>query len=232
MNGKKSWMSKGFFVRKSSYSIIVCLNTNTALHSMAIEDLLGFSDGYMTLSNNFYLYRDPNQGNRYTYIAADLDTTIGISIYNLSLMIDGDFTKHPGFYYRPLTKKIFGYDKYLNMYKDIYLHLFNNLVNPYILDPYIDSIVNMIRTDIDWDTVLPKMGNRAYPFIPSSDLDLEAIQRFIEENNPPGIMLIDITKQPHITFEISVNGPSPVNTSYSVKEFIAKKYEQITNFYH
>ncbi|KAG1062439.1 hypothetical protein G6F42_027426 [Rhizopus arrhizus] len=56
------------------------LDTEVFTRAMAVENLLGFSDAYMTLFNNFYVYNDPRNPGRYIYIPADLDTTIGIAL--------------------------------------------------------------------------------------------------------------------------------------------------------
>jgi hypothetical protein len=142
-------------------------------------------------------------------------------------MTDGNFTQHPGFNFHPLTEKTFGCKKYLNMYKDIYL----NLVNLSIIDPYIDSIINMIRTDVDWDAALPKIGRPLVQQLPGSNITVEDANKFFLESTPPGFRFLDITEPYNVTFEVAVNGSSPVNTSYNVKESITKTYSQISNFY-
>jgi hypothetical protein len=124
------------------------------IHNMAIEDLLAFQTCTWLLPITIIFTEIPSKRIA-TFIL--LLILIYQSVFHCSTKLDDWWwlTQHPRFNFHPLTEKTFGYKKYLNMYKDIYL----NLVNPSIIDPYIDSIVNMIRTDVDWDAALPKIGN-------------------------------------------------------------------------
>jgi hypothetical protein len=196
---------------------------------MAIEDLLGFSDAYMTLADNYYIYRDPKQNNRYTYMPSDLDTTIGISLYDLPLMLSGNYSNHPGAFFRPLTTKLLSYKKYSDYYQELIRTLSHNLVNPSIVNPYLDSIINMILPDIEWDLTLEKVGNFSLPDLGVNNSD---IQKMIESVCPPGIHFGQPDNSTEsVSWYQSINGPSHSNWSESVKPFIEKKYAAVTDFY-
>lgn len=123
---------------------------------MLAEDLLLC----MTFANIFYLYKDPNRAGRLTYFASDMDTTISITFIKLYLMISGDYARHPGIFRRPLTTKLLEYKPCLDRYQELFLNLTKTLINPSILNPYIDSLVNMIRADVEWDNSLPRIGKK------------------------------------------------------------------------
>lgn len=206
--------------------------SNDLLPSMAIENLLGLSDAYMTLANNFYLYRNPNENNRYTYIPSDMDTTVGISLYELPMMLSGNFSEHPGVFYRPLTNKLLGYQKFNDYYQELLLTLSKNLVNPSIINPYLDSVIDKITQDIEWDLSLERVGNFSYPELP---VNATIIQEVLKSFTPPGIRFMegpDTPEDSNMTFLQSLNGPSPSNWSESVKPFIEKKYTAIMKFYN
>ncbi|GAA5798492.1 hypothetical protein HPULCUR_003896 [Helicostylum pulchrum] len=203
------------------------LDVDGFLRAMAIENVLGLSDGYMPSANNFYLYRDPNQNNRFTYIAADMDSTIGNGIYLLDLMLSGNYSEHPGFFFRPLTRKIFSYPNYLNKYKEYILKFTQTLVNPSIMFPYIDSVVDMIRPDVEWDQSLPRVGKTmASPLAKASASDLMDIVRTY---GAPGMIISrEHTTEP---FDVAINGPYRTDANINLKDFIREKSANVLAFY-
>lgn len=192
---------------------------------MALENLLGFSDGYMTMADNYYMYSDPKEAGRMIYIPSDLDTTIGIALFDMDMMISGNYTAHPGLTFRPLTRKFFSYDYFSTPYQGLLLNLTQNLVSPTIMNPFIDSVVNMIRTDVEWDDHLIKMGKFVMPPVGNDQNYNFTLGMF-----PPGFRL-NWTDVPQ-TFESSINGPTNSTTMESVKGFIARKSEAILAFYN
>ncbi|KAI8636405.1 coth protein-domain-containing protein [Parasitella parasitica] len=205
------------------------LDTEIFTRAMAIEDLLGFSDAYMTLLNNFYVYNDPKSPGRYIYIPADLDTTIGTALYELEYLLSGNYSEHPGFNIRPLTSKLFSNQIMANQYQQIILNLTQQLVNPNIMNPFIDSVVKMIYPDVEWDQTLPGMGTFHLP----STEDLNPGGAENTTSNPifgPGFRT-NWTDVPQ-TFESSLNGPTNSTTTESVKGFIAKKSANVLAFYN
>ncbi|EIE79697.1 hypothetical protein RO3G_04402 [Rhizopus delemar RA 99-880] len=185
------------------------IDTEGFLRAMALENLLGFSDGYMTMADNYYMYSNPADNGRMIYIPSDLDTTIGIALFDMKLMLTGNYTEFPGLTFRPLTKKFFSYEYFSTPYQALLLNLTKTLVNPTIMNSYIDSLTSMIRADIEWDQSLPKVGHNLPP---PSETNMGGDVR---ELFPPGY----ITSWTDIV---------PVN----VQDFIAKKSAAILAFYN
>ncbi|KAI7904955.1 coth protein-domain-containing protein [Cokeromyces recurvatus] len=202
------------------------LNVDNFLKAMAVEDLLGLSDGYMTMADNYYLYQDLTTG-RYTYIPADLDTSMGICLYNISLMTSGNMTDHPGLTTRPLTKKLLSYKEYMAAYESKLYQFAQDLVNPAVLFPFIDSIVNMIRLDVEWDLSLKRMGNRTLPTSQDGFNTSLILSKML-----PGFQMIDWKTISNLSFDQALEGPSsPATNNESVKTFISKKYAAIMKAY-
>ncbi|KAG2237294.1 hypothetical protein INT48_009027 [Thamnidium elegans] len=204
------------------------LDVDGFIRAMAIEDILGLSDGYMTVGNNFYLYQDPNQDNRFTYIAADMDSTIGGGFYRLDLMLSGNYSEHPGFFSRPLTRKIFSYPNYLNKYKEYILKFTQTLVNPSIMFPYIDSVVDMIRPDVEWDQSLPQAGE--FVSEPFTKDEMATILKIMTKYNPPGVM-ISVEKKTE-SLDVAINGPYRNDPNINLKDFIREKSANVLAFYN
>ncbi|CEP14944.1 hypothetical protein [Parasitella parasitica] len=199
------------------------LDTIVFTRAMAIEDLLGFSDAYMTLVNNFYLYNNPKSPGRYIYIPADFDTTIGTSLYKMDALLSGNYSQHPGFDIRPLTSKLFSNQILLEQYQHVLLRLTQQLINPTIMFPFIDSVVEMINPDIEWDQSLPGVGR-------SEKLPLSNTRKFTQSPFAPGIKT-NWTSIP-LTFDASLNGPTNSTDTESVKGFITKKSANVLAFYN
>lgn len=205
------------------------LDTEVFTRAMAVENLLGFSDAYMTLADNFYIYNDPKSPGRFIYIPADLDTTIGIALYELDYLLTGNYSEHPGFNIRPLTSKLFSNQILLDYYQHILLNLTQQLINPNTMNPFIDSVVSMIYPDVEWDQTLPGMGTFQIP--PIDNMDPGAGGN--ATSNPilgPGFRT-NWTDVPQ-TFDSALNGPTNSTTMESVKGFIAKKSANILAFYN
>lgn len=195
---------------------------------MALEDLLGLSDGYMTMANNFYIYSDLKQRGRMTYFPADMDSTLGNGIYNLKLLVSGNYSEHPGVFFRPLTSKILSYPSYLKKYKQYLLELTESLVNPTVLFPYIDSVVNMIRQDVEWDLGLPRLGDsNTQPF--GGGENLEDIFKQIMEYNPAG--LTPGMNDTRLSFDESISSSYRGEVITSVKQYIKDKSSNVLAFY-
>lgn len=200
---------------------------------MAVENLLGLSDAYMSMANNYYLYKDPKELGRITYIPTDFDTSIGKSFYNLSMMTSGNYSDHPGVFFRPLTKKLLSYAKYSKLYQELLLNITVSLINPVILNPYIDSVVDMIRVDVEWDSQLPKIGTETIPSFPDHTFT-EAVA-ILTKNSPPGLQFAgtSLEKQSYDTsFDKAINGTYSDEYLLGVKVFIARKSSAIIDFYN
>ncbi|KAI8635953.1 coth protein-domain-containing protein [Parasitella parasitica] len=203
------------------------LETDGFIRAMAIEDLLGFSDAYMTMADNFYVYSEP-ESKRMIYMPADLDTSIGSSIFLKSYMLEGNYSNHPGFELRPLTKKLFANQEFLKHYQGLLLKFSETLINPTVMNPFIDSLVGMIYPDVEWDQSLIRLG---YTY---TNLTLENISSLPGVDNffPPGFDMEHATSPSNQTFHDSVGGTINSTSQQSVKQFIANKSANVIAFYN
>ncbi|KAI9480424.1 MAG: coth protein-domain-containing protein [Benjaminiella poitrasii] len=196
------------------------LDTEGFIRAMAVENLLGFSDAYMTLANNFYLYSNPQTNGKMIYIPADLDTTLGVALYRLDSMLSGNYSQHPGFNIRPLTNKLFSNTDLLASYKSTLFHLTKVLINPDTMYPFVDSVVSMIYPDVEWDESLPKVG----------EFSIKPFNNVTDDSFLPSGFRTNWTEVPQ-TFQSSLDGPTNSTTLESVKGFIAKKSTNVLSFY-
>lgn len=189
---------------------------------------MGLSDSYVSLSNNYYLYKDPNQNGRITFIPADFDTTLGRTFYNIPAYVSGNYAEHPNLLFRPLTKAILSNPNYLNSFKKMHLALAKNLINSEFLNPYIDSIIEMIRTDTEWDSGLKRVGKNAKRITPSDSTIVKS--KFLKEHTAPGLT-IHFGETKSISMDASINGGLVGNYTLGLKEFISRKNLAVLQFY-
>jgi hypothetical protein len=192
---------------------------------MVLENLLGFSDAYMTMADNYYVYSDPQNTGRMIYIPSDLDTTLGVALFDMNMMTSGNYSEHPGFYFRPLTRKFFSNLEFLDQYQTLLKNLTSSLVNPSVLKPHIESIVNMIQTDIEWDVSLPFIGQMVPPPVGNGEDNIPYDLMY-----PPGYRTnwSDVPQ----TFESSLYGPTNSTTTESIIGFITRKSDNVNSFYN
>ncbi|CAO3661801.1 unnamed protein product [Rhizopus stolonifer] len=184
------------------------LDNQSFLRGMVAENILSLSDGYMTTTNNFYLYSNPSKDGQMIYIPSDMDTSLGIAIFELGLMQTGNYTKFPGLTFRPLTKKFFSYEYFSTPYQELLLKVTKELFNPNVLNPYITDLKNMISRDVDWDLTLPRAGKPLYSTLPTT---MGSASVFF----PPGLLS-----------NFSTQGAEDIN------EYISAKSSAILNFYN
>ncbi|KAI8970672.1 coth protein-domain-containing protein [Pilobolus umbonatus] len=204
------------------------LDVDGFLRSMAMEFTMGFCDAYMSLANNYFIYQDPDQNNRIIYFGADMDLNLGMLFFRKDMMLAGDYREHPGFSRRPLTRKLFLSDEVHAMFKELILTIVKELVNPDIMYPYIDSIVDMIRPDVKWDETLPRVGSLIMPG-QSDATSFSLAYNFTKDN--PGIEFSAIMTPTSFETIIDTHFPDDVNL-VSIKDFIAIKSDAILAFFH
>ncbi|KAI8981845.1 coth protein-domain-containing protein [Mycotypha africana] len=216
------------------------LNTDSFLRSMALEILLAWADGYLTMADNYYLYQNPKENNAFFYIPTDFDMTMGNTLFNISMQYSGNYHTVPNALTRPLFRKILEVPEFKQQFENYVKDIAKNLVNPAILNIRIDDIASMIQNDVDWDqnecthigsNVFTDMGYKL-DGIPFEDiknhpekLDFPGAQE-LGSGLPPAIDLasmIDMMKRfnQSISFHKAVNGPIEGHPSLvGVKEFI------------
>ena len=199
---------------------------------MAFEILLGFSDGYFTLVNNFYVYQNGLDSEQFVYVPADVDTTLGLTIAKMADMLTGNYSTFPGFNKRPLMPQLLQVDDLKDRFEHLLQELSVHVVNPSVMDPVIDATISMIRQDVEWDATLPGLGKFDWSTNTNSSLDLlNGFEGDIYPLDKPTIMDALSIKE-HISLDLAVNGPTGHISLAGVKEFIGNSNKAIKSFYN
>lgn len=57
-----------------------------------------------------------------------------------------------------VAKQLFA-NQELNTFENLHFDMSQSLVNPIVMYPFIDSVVDIIRLDAEWDQSLPRIGS-------------------------------------------------------------------------
>lgn len=217
------------------------LDTDSFLRSMALEVLLGYADGYLTMADNFYVYDNP-ETEQFFYISSDMDLTQGSTIFNLDQMWSGNYSTFPNIYSRPLMSKILQVPEFKQQYDDLLVNITQQLTNPVVLNDRINKLVEMLEEDIKWDSSLPRVANNLLSQMGASlnngnsGVD-SAAAAVIGNQMPPGMdinVLSDFGERLNSTVPLqeAVNGPTGHASLSGVKEWYQKISENILDFYN
>jgi hypothetical protein len=100
------------------------------------------------------------------------------------------------------------------------------------MNPYIDSIVDMIRVDVEWDKQLPKLGVRTNnPPRTKGRINISRLYEKIKSIVPTGYRFDYLVESPPMSMDVAVGGDYPPDSFLSVKKFIAKKSSAVLDFY-
>ncbi|HTF02578.1 MAG TPA: CotH kinase family protein [Bacteroidia bacterium] len=123
-----------------------------AINNMVINNMFVNLDSYCGSGHNYYVYHDSLIG-KFRWIPWDVNETFGN--FNMGMTpvqlkdLAYDFIDQPNS--RPLAVKMLADPTYHQTYIYTYCYLMQDFNNAY-LDPYIDSLANVIRTDVYADT--------------------------------------------------------------------------------
>ena len=188
-----------------------------------MEVLLGSANGYSIMADNYIMYQEGIDSNRYTYIPYDPEYSLGNTLVKLDDILTGDYHAFPGLSVRPLTSKFLRVPGFKRRFEFLLKYLAINLVNLDVLEHFIDSTVSMIQEDVRWDFSLERLSHSNY--IPSGDGWPSPVDKKTVEG------MIYHTFQTTIPFDAAVNGPTESISSCGVKEFIANKSRAINEFF-
>ncbi|RCH83871.1 hypothetical protein CU098_005398 [Rhizopus stolonifer] len=206
------------------------LDTDSFLRSLALEVLAGYSDGYLTMADNYYLYQNP-KNDQFIYISSDMDITLGATMFTMSDIWSGNYSTFPGWGKRPLVKQIM----LVPEFKQTFTHLLQNitaqLVNPDVTQPRLNDLVNMIREDVEWDQTLARVGKGV-----AMDSDSSVVGDAVGTNMPDGLdmnAVMDLASrlQTGVPFDIAVNGPTGHSSLSGLKEWISNIHQNTTQFF-
>ncbi|KAL0094855.1 coth protein-domain-containing protein [Phycomyces blakesleeanus] len=205
------------------------LDTESFLRCIALEILLGFSDGYIGTGNNYYLYLDPKT-QRYIYLPSDLDLIFGAGFISTVSMTTGNYSDFPCFHLRPLIAKMMQIPTFKTRLEELIVEITKRLYNLKELENRIDDVVDMIEEDVAWDCSLPRVSKGLILG------DIDGSEEYSLSLIPP---MVDIptalnlfTKNETIPLRVAVNGPTGHLASPGVKEFIKWQSENTMEFWH
>lgn len=119
-----------------------------AISNMVINNMFVNLDSYCGSGHNYYIYHDSLQG-AFRWIPWDVNETFGTFTMGMTPTqlknLTFDYINQPN--NRPFAVKFMADPTYRQIYISTYCYLMQDFTNAY-LDPYIDSVANVIRTDV------------------------------------------------------------------------------------
>ncbi|KAF1806251.1 coth protein-domain-containing protein [Mucor lusitanicus] len=218
------------------------LDTDSFLRSMALEVLLGYSDGYFAMADNYYVYQNLEEDN-YFYIPSDMDLTFGSSMFSLNEMWSGNYSTFPGLKTRPLMKKILQVPQFNKQYNELLNNLTKTLINPNKTNDRINNLVGMLKEDVAWDKTIPRVGDNLFGQIDptaangngsnqTSSILGAVIGDAIPMNIDPATAANFAQRiNASIPFITAVDGPTGYISLAGVKEWINSISHNVTSFY-
>lgn len=208
-------------------------------HSMALEVLLGYSDGYLAMADNYYLYQNLEAKN-YLYIPSDMDLTFGSTMFSLNDMWSGNYSTFPGLNTRPLMEKILQVPEFNKQYNELLINFTSMLINPNKTNDRIDGLVNMLQEDVAWDKTLTRFGDNLFgqidPTATGNDEVSSILGAVIGDGIPEQLDTAVVANfaqriNASIPFKTAVDGPTGYISLAGVKEWINSISQNVTSFY-
>ncbi|KAG0752923.1 hypothetical protein G6F62_011902 [Rhizopus arrhizus] len=207
---------------------------DSVVRSMAIEILGGYGDGYIANSNNFYLYQNLS-GDQYTYIAADLDLCLGNTnnAVGFSNMLNGNYSKFPGWGKRPLVNQMMRVSEFNQKFEQTLQDLNNKLFNSNATNSRIDDLAIMLKEDVEWDQKLTKdLCKKLLESLGMSQpSDIYTSPQFAPYFKDPG--QLDMAKRllDGVPFNAAINGPTGHITLLGIMEWFRVIHQNTANFF-
>ncbi|KAI9262214.1 coth protein-domain-containing protein [Phascolomyces articulosus] len=206
------------------------LDLDGFIRYMVHEFFTGLSDNFIINYNNYFLYQDPSQENKFIYLNADFNRVLGNTIYSMEHMLKGDFrsfvlekTDVIESHASPLLVKLLDTPEVNNRFNELIRDINDRLFSPEVLEPTIDDLVAFIEEDVEWDQALPKPGKEVR--VPGKRKEGDPINM---RNNDAAYDCWVVAKE-GIPFKQAVNGPVEGHPStIGVKEWVQKKYKAVS----
>ncbi|KAI8332114.1 coth protein-domain-containing protein [Chlamydoabsidia padenii] len=204
------------------------IDMDSVIRSLVVEIIGGFSDGYIANANNYFLY-DNLAEQRFTYLAADFDMTLGNTLVKLADQWSGNYTQYPGFSLRPLVQKVMQVPVFKSQFEQLLFNVSQHLINPESINPRIYGLVNMIRQDVEWDTGLPKVGNLSIP-IQDTSAGKDALHVILPPPMDPDAIM-DMASRLTLPWDITINGPTHHISLAGVTEWFGTLSKNMQNYF-
>jgi spore coat protein CotH len=130
-------------------AIEAVFNVDGFLNWLAVNTVLSYQDSYAGKAHNYYLYHNTDTG-RFEFIPWDLNTTFGQSRFGKSAdyMLSLDVYEPTFGNYRILIDRLLDIPEYLSSYEGKLRDLLDLYFNATQMDPRIDAMYNLIKTDV------------------------------------------------------------------------------------
>ncbi|KAI9251873.1 coth protein-domain-containing protein [Phascolomyces articulosus] len=206
----------------------------SVLRGMALEMVLGFGDGIMAMSDNYYLYQESSTSERFIFILSDVDISFGSNnLIKRELINTGDWHQFAGdITKRPLMGKVLAVPEFKQRFDDLIKYLGNCLLNPDTLSRTIDDTVAMISEDVAWDKSCERVTKAAV----ISQVNLAVFAKVF--GLLKGYAVDDSTvrdfrkrSKKDIPLQKAINGPTGYKSLMGLKEYITVKHNNIATYY-
>ncbi|KAI8137004.1 coth protein-domain-containing protein [Fennellomyces sp. T-0311] len=215
-------------------------NMESVLRSLAVEVMAGFTDGYITMANNYLLYQTGPFSTQFIFIPSDLDSTFGQSVVKFSDMLSGDYKTYPGYRDREFMQKVLYVPQFKSRFERLLKDMATKLFTSDLMGRTADDVVAMISEDVAWDLSLPRV--HPGPFLLCHSLKLrsgEGDDEFdakLSGNFPTDFNMIldwcDRLENQNVSFANAVEGDTGYISLLGVKEYIRKSSEAVQGFYN
>ncbi|KAI8065445.1 coth protein-domain-containing protein [Gongronella butleri] len=206
------------------------LDVESFIRALAIEVTAGFSDGFMTNANNYFLYDNLQEG-RFTYTAADFDTTLGLTMFKIDKMWAGDYHEFPGFLIRNATAKLLQVPAFKSRFEDVFHKVITELATMENVNARIDGLVDLIQQDVTWDMALPKVTTINYDDSSFQEILNFNVSALPVPMDPDTIKDMSNPKRLELTWLTAVNGPTGLISLSGVREWFQHRTNNTLQYF-
>lgn len=201
------------------------------IYSLAVEFMSGFWDNYALNTNNYFMYKCPDT-QKFYYITWDYDLSFGSGPVSMKKLRVGDYRAYLGYEKRPLTTALLNVPEFVTLFERHLQSIVDNLYIPQQINAVVDSVVNLIQDDVEWDKSLPHIRKGA-EFMPFS-LDNLINHNFLTPSKnigtPPILSLTTaadylIRVNSNVPFKNAVEGNTGHVSLYGIKEWVNVKLD-------
>ncbi|KAI9499496.1 coth protein-domain-containing protein [Zychaea mexicana] len=188
---------------------------DSVLRSMALEVLLGYSDGYIAMQISI--------------------SHLEVRLSNYPICLSGDYRDFPAIGIRPLTSQFLRVPEFKEPFEILLKNLARTLVSLDVMEPFIDDTVAMVREDVEWDHTLAPLSLFNFSSLADGQLT-DDINIGINDwpwpvDNETVYDMFYVRHMLDITFGKAVTGPIGTISLCGVKEFVAKQSRATTKFF-
>ncbi|RCH81130.1 hypothetical protein CU098_004137 [Rhizopus stolonifer] len=210
------------------------LDTESFLRSMALEVLLGYGDGYLTMCDNFYLYQHPDT-KQFIYIPSDLDLTLGNTFFKQSDMTSGNYSRIPAIHTRPLFINMMRIPEFKQRFEWLIQDINLKLMDPALIFSHYKRIADLITEDVAWDQKLPRVGGTYYSEIAGAiqthNTQITSQAHVPDNADVPSLIDMGLRLDGSIPFKQAIDGPTGHISLPSIKDWFFTVYHNINNFF-